>query len=157
MRLAKLLSLSALILGPFLPRPAIAQEVTGVSGSPSATTTIPGNQLPPPPPAFGGEIEESSKDSTAWWPPRVVPPKGAPTVLQVLVNRRLCYRSRKFLPLGAGTDRLIAGVEFIGDNGRATASRCGPPVSSWLASRRNKKDVQFCSDFPGAVFRSVKS
>src|SRR5689334_4589027 len=27
-------------------------EVTGEPGSPSATTTIPGNQLPPPPPKF---------------------------------------------------------------------------------------------------------
>jgi arylsulfatase len=28
---------------------APAQQVTGVPGSPSATTTIEGNQLPPPP------------------------------------------------------------------------------------------------------------
>src|SRR4051794_9833876 len=44
--------------------PATAQQVTGVLGSPSTTTTLEGNQLPPPPPAFGGVIHESAKDST---------------------------------------------------------------------------------------------
>ena len=43
--------------------PATAQQITGVPGSPSATTTINGDQLPPPPPEFGGTIEESAKDS----------------------------------------------------------------------------------------------
>ena len=38
---------------------AMAQQVNGVLGSPSATTTIEGNQLPPPPPKFGGVIKES--------------------------------------------------------------------------------------------------
>jgi arylsulfatase len=52
--------------------PAMAQETTGVPGSPSATTTIDGKQLPPPPPEFGGVIEETAKDSKPWWPPRVV-------------------------------------------------------------------------------------
>ena len=42
---------------------AIAQQITGTPGSPSATTTIDGKQLPPPPPKFGGEIKESAKDS----------------------------------------------------------------------------------------------
>src|SRR5947208_2466757 len=61
--------------------PAKAQQVTGVLGSASATTTLEGNQLPPPPPQFGGVISESAKDSKPWWPPRVAPPKGAPNVL----------------------------------------------------------------------------
>jgi hypothetical protein len=41
-----------------------AQQVTGVPGSPSATTTIDGKQIPPPPPKFGGVIKDSAKDST---------------------------------------------------------------------------------------------
>ncbi len=64
------------------PAPAAtgaAPQITGILGSPSATTTIPGNQLPPPAPEFGGVIKESAKDSKPWWPPRVVPPAGAPT------------------------------------------------------------------------------
>lgn len=35
-----------------------AQQVTGVLGSPEATTTIDGKQLPPPNPPFGGVIKE---------------------------------------------------------------------------------------------------
>jgi hypothetical protein len=43
------------------------QKITGVPGSPSATTTLDGKQLPPPPPKFGDVIKESAKDSTPWW------------------------------------------------------------------------------------------
>ena len=63
-----------------------AQQVTGTPGSPSATTTIEGNQLPAPPRKFGGVIEESAKDSRPWWPPRVVPPKGAPNILLIMTD-----------------------------------------------------------------------
>ena len=45
--------------------PAVAQEVTGELGSPGATTTIDGKQLPPPDPAFGGVIKEKASESTA--------------------------------------------------------------------------------------------
>ncbi|HWR93182.1 MAG TPA: arylsulfatase, partial [Desulfobacterales bacterium] len=66
--------------------PAMAQEITGVPGSPSATTTISGKQLPPPDPKFGGVIKERASESTPWWPPRVVPPKGAPNVLLIMTD-----------------------------------------------------------------------
>ena len=55
----------------------IAQEITGTPGSPNATTTIDGKQLPPPDPKFGGVIKDNALQSKAWWAPRVVPPKGA--------------------------------------------------------------------------------
>ena len=70
-----------------LVAPVVAQQVSGTSGSPSATTTIDGKQIPPPPPKFGGVIKESAKDSTPWWPPRIVPPKGAPNVLLIMTDR----------------------------------------------------------------------
>ena len=63
-----------------------AQQITGVPGSPSATTTIPGTQLPSPDPKFGGVIKEKASESTPWWPPRVVPPKGAPNVLLIMTD-----------------------------------------------------------------------
>jgi arylsulfatase A-like enzyme len=63
-----------------------AQQVTGVLGSPSATTTIDGKQLPPPNPPFGGVIKERASESTPWWAPRVVPPKGAPNVLLIMTD-----------------------------------------------------------------------
>ena len=65
---------------------ALAQQVTGVLGSPSATTTISGKQLPPPDPKFGGVIKERATESTPWWPPRVVPPKRAPNVLLIMTD-----------------------------------------------------------------------
>jgi arylsulfatase len=63
-----------------------AQQVTGTLGSPGATTTIGGKQLPTPDPAFGGVIKEKAAESKAWWPPRVVPPKGAPNVLLIMLD-----------------------------------------------------------------------
>jgi len=66
--------------------PAMAQEITGVPGSPSATTTISGKQLPPPDPKFDGVIKEKASESKAWWAPRVVPPKGAPNVLLIMTD-----------------------------------------------------------------------
>src|SRR5262245_33549883 len=61
-------------------------QTTGTIGSPSATTTIPGVQLPAPDPKFGGVIKETAKDSKPWWPPRVVPPKGAPNILLIMTD-----------------------------------------------------------------------
>ena len=66
--------------------PGSAQVVTGILGSPEATTTITGKQLPPPDPQFGGVIKEKASESKAWWPPRVVPPKGAPNVLLIMTD-----------------------------------------------------------------------
>src|SRR5438128_6840887 len=65
---------------------ALAQQVTGVPGSPGATTTIDGKQLPPPEPNFGGVIKEKASESTAWWAPRVVSPKSAPNVLLIMTD-----------------------------------------------------------------------
>jgi arylsulfatase A-like enzyme len=65
---------------------AVAQQITAVPGSPGATTTIDGKQLPPPQPKFGGVIKDRASESTSWWPPRVVPPKGAPNVLLIMTD-----------------------------------------------------------------------
>ena len=69
------------------PKPDIfTPQVTGVLGSPEATTTIDGKQLPPPPPKFGGKIERNAAQSKPWWPPRVEPPKGAPNILLIMTD-----------------------------------------------------------------------
>ncbi|MBL8874794.1 MAG: arylsulfatase [Phycisphaerae bacterium] len=65
---------------------ARAQQVTGQLGSPSATTSIDGKQLPAPDPKFGGVIKENALQSTPWWAPRIVPPKGAPNVLLIMTD-----------------------------------------------------------------------
>jgi arylsulfatase len=63
-----------------------ARQQPAAPGSPEATATISGRQLPPPDPAFGGVITEKAADSKAWWAPRVVPPKGAPNVLLIMTD-----------------------------------------------------------------------
>ncbi len=77
--------LAALLLMPLAAFGAYAQQ-TGVPGSPGATTTIDGKQLPPPDPKFGGVIREKASESQAWWAPRVVPPSGAPNVLLIMTD-----------------------------------------------------------------------
>jgi arylsulfatase A-like enzyme len=63
-----------------------AIESTGVPGSPGATTTIDGKQLPAPDPKFGGVIKDNALESKAWWAPRVVPQKAAPNVLLIMTD-----------------------------------------------------------------------
>jgi arylsulfatase len=79
---ASIVTLAALLT----TAPALPQQITGTPGSPSATTTIPSNQLPPPPQKFEGKIERNAAQSTPYWPMRVVPPKGAPNILLVMTD-----------------------------------------------------------------------
>jgi arylsulfatase len=76
----------ALAVGMLFLTLVVAQQVTGVPGSPNATTTIDGKQLPPPDPKFGGEIRDDAMASKPWWAPRVTPPKGAPNVLLIITD-----------------------------------------------------------------------
>jgi arylsulfatase A-like enzyme len=84
---AKILLISMLgactVLGASI---AGAEQITGTLGSPSATTTISGKQLPAPEPKFGGVIEHDALKSKAWWAPRIVPPKEAPNVLLIITD-----------------------------------------------------------------------
>jgi arylsulfatase A-like enzyme len=66
--------------------PAGAQQINGVPGSPSATTTVDGKYLPPQPPSFGGVINMGAEQSKPYWPTTVVPPKGAPNVLLIMTD-----------------------------------------------------------------------
>ena len=65
---------------------ALAQQASGTPGSPSATMTLDGRQLPPPDPKFGGVIKDGALQSKPWWAPRVTPPKGAPNVLLIITD-----------------------------------------------------------------------
>ena len=78
---------------PATPRPSATvvpesstQQITGESGSPSATSTIPGDQLPAPDPKFGGVIKDEALQSKPWWAPRIVPPSQAPNVLLIITD-----------------------------------------------------------------------
>jgi arylsulfatase len=81
-RLSILLAGASLVLGTA----ASAQQITGTPGSPGATLSISGEQLPAPAPAFGGVIKENALQSKPWWAPRIVPPKGAPNVLLIMTD-----------------------------------------------------------------------
>jgi arylsulfatase len=70
----------------FAATTGLAQQTTGTPGSPGATTTISGKQLPAPDPKFGGVIKENAAQSKAWWAPRIVPPKAAPNVLLIMTD-----------------------------------------------------------------------
>jgi arylsulfatase A-like enzyme len=61
-------------------------QTTGAPGSPGATTTISGKQLPPPDPKFGGVIKNDALQSKPWWAPRIVPPKQAPNILLIMTD-----------------------------------------------------------------------
>ncbi|WP_183735966.1 arylsulfatase [Rhizobium sp. BK275] len=65
---------------------ASAQQVTVEPGSPGATTSIDGKQLPAPDPAFGGVIKDDALQSKPWWAPAIVPPKDAPNVLLIITD-----------------------------------------------------------------------
>lgn len=55
-------------------------------GSPGATASIDGKQLPAPDPKFDGVIKDDALNSKPWWAPRIVPPKGAPNVLLIITD-----------------------------------------------------------------------
>ena len=61
-------------------------QTTGAPGSPDASTTIDGKQLPAPDPKFGGVIKNDALQSKTWWAPRIVPPKEAPNVLLIITD-----------------------------------------------------------------------
>ena len=119
--------LLVLLIALAIAFPAMAQQVTGVPGSPSATTTINGKQLPPPDPTFGGVIKEKASESKAWWPPRVVPPKGAPNVLLIMTDDQ-----------GFGAPSTFGGVIPTPAMDRIAARDCATRISIPRRSARRR-------------------
>jgi arylsulfatase A-like enzyme len=119
-----------------------AQQVTGTPGSPSATTTIDGKQIPPPPPKFGGVIKNDAKDSTPWWPPRVVPPKGAPNVLLIMTDDQGYGVTGTFggvIPTPAMDHIANAGLRYTQFHSTALCS----PTRAALITGRNHHSVGY--------------
>ena len=114
-----------------------AQQITGTPGSPNATTTISGEQLPAPPPKFGGKIERNAAQSTPYWPARIVPPKGAPNVLLIMTD-----------DVGFGAPSTFGGViptpalDRIADNGLRytnfhSTALCSPTRAALITGRNH--------------------
>jgi len=133
---------------------ASAQQISGVPGSPDATMTLSGKQLPPPPMKFGGVIKGSAVDSKPWWPPRVVPPKGAPNVLLIMTDDQGYGVPGTFggvIPTPA-LDRIAnAGLRYTQFHSTALCS----PTRAALITGRNHHSVGFgviselSTGFPG--------
>ena len=123
-------------------RSAPAQQITGTPGSPSATTTIDGKQLPPPDPKFGGVIKDIAADSKPYWPPTVVPPKGAPNVLLIMTDDQGYGVTSTFggvIPTPA-MDRIAkAGLRYTQFHSTALCS----PTRAALITGRNHHSVGF--------------
>jgi arylsulfatase A-like enzyme len=139
---ASFLSSSSILLCLSLATGALAQQITGTPGSPSATTTIDGKQLPPEPPKFGGVIKEDATDSKPYWPPSVVPPKGAPNVLLIMTDDQGYGVSGTFggvIPTPS-MDRIAkAGLRYTEFHSTALCS----PTRAALITGRNHHSVGF--------------
>src|SRR5215469_7746922 len=148
------LLLSAATLTVFTMVPAVAQQTSGVPGSPSATTTIDGKYLPPPPPKFGGSINLQADQSRPWWPPQVVPPKGAPNILLIMTDDQGYGVSGTFggvVPTPAMDRIAAAGLRYTQFHSTALCS----PTRAALITGRNHHSVGFgiiseqSTGFPG--------
>ena len=134
---------AAIVVSWLLTASAVrAQQINGVAGSPDATMTLDGKQLPPPPMPFGGVIKESATNSTPWWPPRVVPPKGAPNVLLIMTDDQGYGVSGTFggvIPTPA-MDRIAnAGLRYTEFHSTALCS----PTRAALITGRNHHSVGY--------------
>jgi Sulfatase len=121
---------------------ASAQQAAGTPGSPSATTTIDGAQIPPPPPKFGGKIERNAAQSKPYWPARVEPRKGAPNILLIITDDAGYGVSSTFggaIPTPA-LDRVAAsGLRYTNFHSTALCS----PTRAALITGRNHHSVGF--------------
>jgi arylsulfatase A-like enzyme len=121
--------------------PAV-REGAGAPGSPSATTTISGKQLPAPPAPFGGKIERTTEGSKPYWPARVVPPKGAPNILLIMTDDSGYGVPSTFggvIPTPA-LDRIAAkGLRYTNFHSTALCS----PTRAALITGRNHHSVGF--------------
>ncbi|MDM0011670.1 arylsulfatase [Variovorax sp. J22P168] len=145
---------AAVLAAALVTVPAGAQVITGDLGQPSATMTIPGNQIPAPEFPFGGVIKDTLAGSKTFWAPRVVPPKGAPNVLLIMTDDQGYGVSGTFggvVPTPA-LDRVAkAGLRYTQFNSTALCS----PTRAALLTGRNHHSVGFgvitelSTGFPG--------
>jgi len=136
------------------PLGSAAAQISGEPGSPSATVTIDGNQIPPPPMKFGGVIKDDAKDSKPYWPPSVVPRKGAPNVLLIMTDDQGYGVTSTFggvIPTPA-MDRIAkAGLRYTQFHSTALCS----PTRAALITGRNHHSVgsgvigELATGYPG--------
>ena len=133
---------------------AIAQQTTGTPGSPGWATTVDGRYLPNPPESFKGQISPNAADSKPYWPPLVVPPKGAPNVLLIMIDDEGFSAPSTFggvIPTPA-MDRIAnAGLRYTAFH---TTALCSPTRAALLTGRNHHSAstgvvVDQATGFPG--------
>ncbi len=153
----KKLNVSVLaVLGLLLPAivPAHAQQSGVPLGSPAATRTIDGLQIPAPGVPFNGHIERNALQSTPFWQPRIAPPQGAPNVLLIITDDVGYGAPSTFggvIPTPA-LDKIAAmGLRYTNMHSTALCS----PTRAALITGRNHHSVGFgvvseqATGFPG--------
>jgi arylsulfatase len=143
-RAARLKSIALLAVAVAVPGLLLAagQKTSDVPGSPGATTTLPGQQLPPAPPKFGGKIERNAAQSTPYWPARVVPPKGAPNILLIMTDDTGYGVTSTFggvVPTPTLDRVAVAGLRYTNFNSTALCS----PTRAALITGRNHHSAGF--------------
>ncbi len=121
---------------------ASAQQITGTPGSPSATITIDGKQLPAPPQKFKGVIKDTADKSKPYWPARIMPPKGAPNVLLIMTDDSGYGVPSTFggvIPTPALDKIAKAGLRYTNFHSTALCS----PTRAALITGRNHHSVGF--------------
>ncbi|WP_264566148.1 arylsulfatase [Flavobacterium sp. N3904] len=139
-------SLMFLFMGTLLvaisPSARAQIQTTGTPGTPSATTTISGKEIPAPQPTDDSKIGATVADSKIWWPPRVVPKKGAPNVLLIMTDDQGYGVSGTFggvIPTPA-LDRVAKnGLRYTQFNSTALCS----PTRAALLTGRNHHSTGF--------------
>src|SRR4249919_1900133 len=129
-------------------------QTTGTPGTPGATTTISGKQLPAPPQPNGGKEGTLITNSTTWWPSRIVPKKGAPNVLLIMTDDQGYGISSTFggvIPTPT-LDRLAkTGLRYTQFNSTAL---CSPTRAALLTGRNHHSTgngviTELSTGFPG--------
>jgi arylsulfatase A-like enzyme len=145
MKSAKHILLSGMLAAAVMavaPSARAQVQTTGTPGSPGATTTIDGKQLPSPDPKFGGVIKDTATDSKPWWPPTVVPPNGAPNILLIMTDDQgygVCSTFGGVIPTPA-MDRIAkAGLRYTQFHSTALCS----PTRAALITGRNHHSSGF--------------
>ncbi len=150
-----LVFIAALVFSVFNVRITIGgKKGPAEPGSPAYTETLPLKNLPPLPPKFGGVIKDTAGESKTWWPPAIVPPKGAPNVLLIMLDDAGYGSAGTFggvIPTPAFDRVAKMGLRYTQFH---SASLCSPTRAA-LITGRNHHSVHFgvvteaVTGFPG--------
>jgi len=133
---------AAVLTGCFVPITVGQSGGPAKPGSPAYGEPVTSKALPPPTPQFGGEIKQTAADSKPWWPPRIMPPKGAPNVLLIMLDDAGYGSESTFggtIPTPA-LDRIAkAGLRYTQFHSAALCS----PTRAALITGRNHHSAHF--------------